>query len=198
MGKGVILNKKEAVAMSFGENVGFYRHQLNITQEELAERLFVSRQTVSRWETDSALPDVETIIRLCDVFGCDMDTLVRGSASEAKELAGLENVSETVMGAEKIIKEMKEKLRKKRLLSERIIGAIAAPVALLSFFAYFLCGFIWDLWHPAWLIFVGALVVIAVSAVIADAVIGVTDQSKKIRQEKRKLKLLHSTRNLNG
>ena len=37
--------------MSFGENVGYYRKLLNITQEELAQQLFVSRQTVSRWET---------------------------------------------------------------------------------------------------------------------------------------------------
>ena len=71
--------------MSFGENVSFYRKGLKITQEELAERLFVSRQTVSRWETDSAFPDVETIIKLCELFGCDMDTLVRGDAATSKE-----------------------------------------------------------------------------------------------------------------
>ena len=71
--------------MSFGENVSFYRKGLKITQEELAERLFVSRQTVSRWETDSALPDVETIIKLCELFGCDMDTLVRGDAAMSEE-----------------------------------------------------------------------------------------------------------------
>lgn len=66
--------------MSFGENVGYYRKELKITQEELADRLFVSRQTVSRWETDSTFPDVEMLVRLCDLFGCDMDTLVRGDA----------------------------------------------------------------------------------------------------------------------
>ena len=68
--------------MSFGENVIFYRKQQKITQEELAERLFVSRQTVSRWENDSTLPDVETLVRLCEVFNCDMDTLVRKDAKE--------------------------------------------------------------------------------------------------------------------
>ena len=66
--------------MSFGQNVVYYRKQKGITQEELADTLFVSRQTVSRWENDSAFPDVEMIIRLCDIFGCDMDTLVRGNA----------------------------------------------------------------------------------------------------------------------
>lgn len=71
--------------MSFGENIGYYRKKQKITQEELAERLYVSRQTVSRWETDSTFPDVETIMKLCDIFGCDMDTLVRGNAAEGKE-----------------------------------------------------------------------------------------------------------------
>ena len=69
--------------MSFGKNIGYYRRKLKITQEELAERLYVSRQTISRWETDSVFPDVETIIKLCETFGCDMDTLVRGDAEES-------------------------------------------------------------------------------------------------------------------
>ncbi len=71
--------------MSFGENVGYYRKSLGITQEELADRLYVSRQTVSRWETDSSFPDVETVIKLCELFGCDMDTLVRGDAEWSGE-----------------------------------------------------------------------------------------------------------------
>ena len=68
--------------MSFGENIVYYRKQSGITQEELAERLYVSRQTVSRWENSSAFPDVEMLIRLCDIFNCDMDTLVRGDAEK--------------------------------------------------------------------------------------------------------------------
>ena len=69
--------------MSFGDNIGYYRKKLKITQEELAERLYVSRQTVSRWETDSTFPDIDTVVSMCDLFGCDMDTLVRGDARSA-------------------------------------------------------------------------------------------------------------------
>ncbi len=81
--------------MSFGENVGFYRKQLKITQEELAERLDVSRQTVSRWETDSTFPDVETVIKLCETFGCDMDTLVRKNAKETVEAPVIPPIANT-------------------------------------------------------------------------------------------------------
>lgn len=68
--------------MSFGSNVVFYRKKFGITQETLAERLDVTRQTVSRWETDSAFPDMEKLLILCDLFGCDMETLVRGDAEK--------------------------------------------------------------------------------------------------------------------
>ena len=71
--------------MSFGENLIYYRKNLKITQEELAEKLFVSRQTVSRWETDSTFPDVEMLMNLCELFDCDLDTLVRGNAREKEE-----------------------------------------------------------------------------------------------------------------
>lgn len=70
--------------MSFGSNLSFYRKKANLTQEELADKMFVTRQTVSRWETDIAFPDVETLVKLCDLLCCDMDTLVRGNAREEK------------------------------------------------------------------------------------------------------------------
>ncbi len=69
--------------MSFGENVVYFRKKLKITQEELAEKLFVSRQTVSRWENDSFYPDMDTLIKLCDIFDCSMDTLIRGDAENS-------------------------------------------------------------------------------------------------------------------
>ncbi len=68
--------------MNFGNNLIYYRKKLGITQEELADKLFVSRQTVSRWETDSTFPDIETLIKLCDLFECDLDTLIRGNVQE--------------------------------------------------------------------------------------------------------------------
>lgn len=67
--------------MSFGENLQFLRRQRSMTQEDLAEQLEVSRQSVSKWESDAAYPEMDTIIKLCDLFSCDMDTLLRGDVS---------------------------------------------------------------------------------------------------------------------
>lgn len=66
----------------FAENLQFYRKKENMTQEELAEKMEVSRQTVSKWESAVSYPEMDKILVLCDMFGCDMDTLVRGDAQK--------------------------------------------------------------------------------------------------------------------
>lgn len=64
--------------MSFGENLQFLRKNEGITQEELAERLEVSRQSVSKWESDNAFPEMDKIIQLSNMFGCSVDSLLKG------------------------------------------------------------------------------------------------------------------------
>ncbi len=68
--------------MSFGENLQFLRKRNNITQEQLAEKLNVSRQSVSKWESDGSFPEMEKILIICEMFSCDMDTLMRGNAED--------------------------------------------------------------------------------------------------------------------
>ena len=63
--------------MSFGQNLQLLRKMRNMTQEELAERMDVSRQTVSKWELDAIFPEVPKITELCSLFSCTMDQLVR-------------------------------------------------------------------------------------------------------------------------
>lgn len=64
--------------MSFGQNLLFLRKMRdNMTQEELAERLGVSRQTVSKWELDAAYPEMDKLLILCDLFSCSLDQLIR-------------------------------------------------------------------------------------------------------------------------
>lgn len=67
--------------MTFGENLQFLRKRSGMTQEDLAEKMEVSRQSVSKWESNSAYPEMDAILRLCDLFHCDMDTLLRGDVS---------------------------------------------------------------------------------------------------------------------
>ena len=64
--------------MSFGQKLQFLRKMRNkMTQEELAEKMGVSRQTVSKWELDTVYPEMDKVVELCNIFSCSMDQLIR-------------------------------------------------------------------------------------------------------------------------
>lgn len=65
--------------MSLGENLQYLRKKENITQEQLAEQLNVSRQSVSKWESDTTYPEMDKLLQLCQMFHCSMDDLVQGN-----------------------------------------------------------------------------------------------------------------------
>lgn len=67
--------------MSLSENLQNLRKIKNMSQEELAEKLNVSRQAVSKWESGSGYPETEKIISICEIFDCSMDELVKGKIS---------------------------------------------------------------------------------------------------------------------
>lgn len=64
--------------MSLGETIYRLRAEKNLSQGDLAERLEVSRQSVSKWENDSAVPDLAKIVKLSEVFEVSLDELVKG------------------------------------------------------------------------------------------------------------------------
>lgn len=76
--------------MSFGENLQYLRKQKEITQEQLAEQLEVSRQSVSKWESGQSYPEMEKLLQICSMFHCSMDTLMQGDISKsfAEDLFG--------------------------------------------------------------------------------------------------------------
>ncbi len=65
--------------MTIGERLLKLRRDKNISQEELANELDVSRQTISKWETDQSLPDSDKIVPLCNYFGITSDELLTGN-----------------------------------------------------------------------------------------------------------------------
>ena len=69
--------------MSLHETIYQLRTARGLSQLELAEALDVSRQSISKWETGAAVPELEKLVRLSDVFGITLDELVRGTAEGA-------------------------------------------------------------------------------------------------------------------
>jgi len=72
--------------MSFGKNLQYLRRlSHDMTQEALAEKLGVSRQTVSKWESDLAQPEMEKALELCRIFSCTLDNLFREELDTCNE-----------------------------------------------------------------------------------------------------------------
>lgn len=67
--------------MSLGKNIQYLRKQKKTTQEEFSEYMNVSRQTVSKWESEEVVPELNKLIKMCNYFSCKLDALVRENLS---------------------------------------------------------------------------------------------------------------------
>ncbi len=67
--------------MNFAENLRTLRKKKNYSQEELADKLQVSRQAISKWESGTGFPEIENLMILCELFDCSMDELIKGKIS---------------------------------------------------------------------------------------------------------------------
>ena len=63
--------------MSLGEKIREKRKQAGFSQEQLAEKLHVSRQAITKWETDKGIPDIANLIAISDEFGLSLDELIK-------------------------------------------------------------------------------------------------------------------------
>lgn len=65
--------------MNLGERIYKLRTEKNLSQGDLADALEVSRQSISKWETNSSVPELDKLVRLCEIFGVSLDELVTGN-----------------------------------------------------------------------------------------------------------------------
>ena len=70
--------------MELGKRIKHYRNEKALSQDNLAERVFVSRQTISNWENDKSYPDINSIILLSEVFEISIDNLIKGDVEQMK------------------------------------------------------------------------------------------------------------------
>jgi len=80
--------------MELGEQIKKYRKESGMSQDILAEKIYVTRQTVSNWETSKSYPDVNSLLRLSEVFGISVDTLLKGDAQVIKNIVKESDISE--------------------------------------------------------------------------------------------------------
>lgn len=79
--------------MELGKQIKKYRQEAQLSQEELAGRVFVSRQTISNWENDKSYPDVNSLVLLSEIFQISLDKLIKGDIDIMKEVIKKDEVT---------------------------------------------------------------------------------------------------------
>ena len=102
--------------MKFGENLYTLRKASKMSQEDLAEKVDVSRQSVSKWENGEAYPEMDNILKLCKIFHCKINDLIH------EDLQDIDSLDQEIKM--KVVKLKKEKQRKLKIIS-KIISVIA-------------------------------------------------------------------------
>ena len=128
--------------MEFNNKLYELRKQKGFSQEELANRLNVSRQTVSKWEVGDSTPDMEKLVAISDLFGISLDELVLDKSPEPAPAPVVQPAKSELYSEiktdikEKVLTDKnKKKVRKGLLVTGIVLGAIIA-IDLISFVIY--------------------------------------------------------------
>lgn len=118
--------------MELSSQIKKYRTELGLSQEELAEKVYVTRQTVSNWETGKSYPDIHSLLLLGALFDLSLDQLIKGDLQTMKEIINEQ--------------EVKKFNRYSTILSVLFALAIASAVPLfmwLEVYAFIPFGVLW-------------------------------------------------------
>lgn len=125
---------------TIGERLTELRVKFEMTQEDFAEYVGVSRQSVSKWELDKTFPDVEKLVKIAELYHTSLDYLVRGIDVEAsKEVSDEENIDTEI---EDVIEEPAPKLEevrtnKKIKIASILLGVVCVVLVCIIVFVLF-------------------------------------------------------------
>ena len=123
--------------MEFNNKLYELRKQKGFSQEELANRLNVSRQTISKWEVGESTPDMEKLVAISDLFEVSLDELIKGEESKTAEPSVRIVRSELYSDVkEHVLTEDNKKRATKGLKIAGIIAGVIVLIELLSFIVY--------------------------------------------------------------
>ncbi len=125
--------------MKTGDKIAKLRKQNNLTQDQLASLLKVSRQSVSKWESNITYPETDKIIRISQIFDCSIDYLLNDKIEEpqAKEIkSDINSVQEQVINQN--VTSQESEVKKEKCFVLTINRLLLMIIVLLSFIAFFL------------------------------------------------------------
>ena len=120
--------------MTTGEKIQYYRKQKNLSQEQMGQMLYVSRQTVSLWEKDQTQPTIENLLKLKEIFGVSVDELLSGEVRD--ELTECDRIDEPLESFSVVYQ--KDDIRRANIgiYKNRMIRMMAATILFLIMFVY--------------------------------------------------------------
>ncbi len=120
-----VSQNREADYMTLGENIRKLREEKGLTQQQLADQLYVSRQTVCRWESGARTPDLDMAERIAEIFHISMDELI---SDEERKGVSFDSLS---LHTEKFTERRRLKEKQKRILDFiQLVGAIYLVVTI--------------------------------------------------------------------
>ena len=155
--------------MTLGEKIQALRKQSGMSQEQLAERITISRQAISRWELNESVPDVDNIVQLSQIFGVSTDyllkegafTAVTGTSADYGPRPNSNGGDDMPPGGHHGHGHDEEvavtTVKKGRWGRRRGLGPLARFFLfciITSPAIYLVIGFWFGWWHPGWLVFV--------------------------------------------
>ena len=122
--------------MTLGEKIAKERKELNYTQEQLADALDVSRQSISKWESDITFPETEKLIQLSRLFDCTVDYLLKDEMTDKRGAAP--TLSDKLSGIKhQIMTDMNKRKVRSALKIAGIIFATLLAVDFIAMIIYF-------------------------------------------------------------
>lgn len=110
--------------MNIGKHLKTLREKNNLTQEQLADKLFVSRSNVSKWERNISLPDAETLLELSKIFNVSVDDILLGN--DKNDSSGVLNIYKQIEKQKKVM----------------LIICVSSIIIILLFLIYYFLSFI--------------------------------------------------------
>ena len=122
--------------MNLGENIYRLRTGLNMSQGDLADALEVSRQSVSKWENNSAVPELDKLVKMAHMFGITLDEMV----TEAEAPSSSETETPPAGTASNAEAPHSEPMRSSRLTPAQILGIVLLVFSGLCFIVFTVVG----------------------------------------------------------
>lgn len=120
--------------MEIGKQIKKYRTERKLSQDDLADQIYVTRQTISNWENERNYPDIRSLVLLSNVFGISLDILVKGDLEQMKEEIKMEDI--------------RKFRRDSRIYTVFLAGMMLLPMPLLRYLKV-LGIVLWLLWTGA-------------------------------------------------